>query len=213
MKYEISIQNRSEEIHGFKLIKFILKSGDIEFGSVDVAWIPLETWERRYPNIWEYMFWVENWSCYSKFNNYSDLLTKEQHIEIANLRNGVVSFEEMERSVLKEYGPAYEEYRDKWVNKPYVEYVYFSKEHRNKGLAKKLYSEVSIWLFEQYGLPLWSGHPRTNEGQWLWDSVVRNNPPGLEIVDDSEEGHRYCLHGNKMIKDLDIEFEEVMNVS
>jgi len=159
---------------GFKIIKFGIYSENNELGYVKISWIPWNKWAETYPNIWEYLFRIEGWGgCEIKDRADLSLLTKEQIIEISKMRNNKVSFEEMEKSVVGNYNEAFEKFRDKYVDKPYIEYVYVKKSYRRQGIAKLMYIYVSHWLWDNYKLELRSGDIRTPDGDWLWLSILK----------------------------------------
>jgi GNAT superfamily N-acetyltransferase len=175
---EIKVQENIDEEYGFNTFKIegFIEGKRIAF--VNVAWLTYKRFEEKYPNIWEYMYWVEKWPCWSKLPQNYDPLTEDQIFEMARLRNGMITekseVEKMEKSIWETYGFKHDEFRDKYVQKPYVEYVWVEKEFRNKGYAKELYKWTSEWLWEKWGLELRSGETRTQEGEWLWQSMQRS---------------------------------------
>ena len=182
---EIRVKERIDEEFGANVLNFSLWDGDTKIGYVDVSWITYKRWENKYPNIWEYLFWVEKWPCWSKLPGNYDLLTEDQIFEMAKLRNGKIvdqsGVRNMEESAWETYGDKYDEFRDRFVQRPYVEYVWVDPRFRNNGHAKELYFYAAEHLWEKYELELRSGETQTLDGERLWESIERLDNSKVEI--------------------------------
>ena len=182
---KIRVSTNKDFRYGFKLVcfeRFLEKENDYpeKIGYLNVSWIPKSTWDSTFENILEYLFWIEDWKCLSKSKSDFSPLTKSQMKEMAMLRNSKLSLGEMLIHISENYYDKQQKFKNKWVDKPSVGYVNVYKEHRCKGYGKELYLWASAWLWENHKLELHSGLTKTNEGQWLWDSIIREHSDLVE---------------------------------
>ena len=74
----------------------------------------------------------------------------------------------------KEYGKKFQEFIEYWVDYPIVSYISVDREHRGKGLGKRLYVEGGRLMHREFGLDLHSSTLQSESAEKVWESLVND---------------------------------------
>jgi len=87
-------------------------------------------------------------------------------------------------------------WQEQYLDKPYVDYSFIEKEHRNKGYGKSLYKAASVFIKAKYGLNLYASKNQSKEAINLWKSLKKENSPYFNITDEYLEAKIYWEQNN-----------------
>lgn len=96
----------------------------------------------------------------------------------------------------KQHGEDYEASRRFHVDKPRVEFIRVSKDHRRKGYGTALYRKMTEILDRRYGMKLYDGGLQSDEAQAAWEHLVTldwNDAREVSFPNDDRGKTRYEL--------------------
>ncbi len=194
-------KNRGWTVHKFEAVI----DGETA-GYLKVSYIPEERFKRHYKNIFDYIDKITGKAIPKDYSDRKKALNTLAYSILGwpGLDRLEPSLEELDdedldriekdisKEAVKKHWKAFEEFKDHWVDKPVVDFIFVETGHRRKRIAVALYEFAAKWL-AQRGMKLHASGLQSDNAMAAWEWLGKNKRANIGTVQSLSDKSRTFL--------------------